>query len=62
MKPIFTKICKDFEAELVEFDGEGDKEKLWGNALWSPNYFAGSCGGVPLEIIKQYIKQQETPS
>lgn len=30
-------------------------------ALWSPSYFASSCGGAPLEIIKQYIEQQKTP-
>jgi putative transposase len=35
---------------------------LWGNALWSPSYFAGSCGGAPLSVIKQYIEQQDTPS
>ncbi|HGJ5869596.1 IS200/IS605 family transposase [Arsenophonus nasoniae] len=29
--------------------------------LWSPSYFAASCGGAPLSIIKQYIEQQETP-
>lgn len=34
---------------------------LWGDSLWSPSYFAGSCGGAPLEIIKQYIDQQKTP-
>ena len=37
------------------------KNKLWGGSLWSPSYFASSCGGVPLEIIKQYIEQQQTP-
>lgn len=37
------------------------KKKLWGDALWSPSYFAGSCGGVPIEIIRQYIEQQQTP-
>ena len=37
------------------------KEKLWGGALWSPSYFAGSCGGAPIEIIRQYIEQQQTP-
>jgi len=99
MHPIFEKVCKDFEAELAEFDGESDhvhllinyppkvsvsklvnslkgvssrkvrkqkfqtvKENLWGDTLWSPSYFAGSCGGAPLEIIKQYIEQQETPN
>lgn len=34
---------------------------LWGNALWSPSYFAGSCGGAPISIIRQYIEQQNTP-
>ena len=37
------------------------KEQLWGEALWSPSYFAGSCGGAPIEIIRQYIEQQNTP-
>ncbi|HCT1402879.1 IS200/IS605 family transposase, partial [Proteus mirabilis] len=23
--------------------------------------FAGSCGGAPISIIRQYIEQQETP-
>ena len=23
--------------------------------------FAGSCGGAPIEIIRQYIEQQRTP-
>jgi putative transposase len=89
---IFTSVCADFVAELVEFDGEDDhvhllvnyppkvavsalvnslkgvsshmvrkknypciRKKLWGGALWSPSYFAGSCGGAPIEIICQYI-------
>ncbi|WP_278976974.1 transposase, partial [Oligella urethralis] len=29
--------------------------------LWSPSYFAGSCGGAPISIIRQYIEQQRTP-
>ena len=35
---------------------------LWGGNLWSPSYFAGSCGGAPLSIIKQYIENQKTPT
>jgi putative transposase len=38
------------------------RKKLWGGALWSPSYFAGSCGGAPISIIRQYIEQQQTPS
>jgi len=31
------------------------------NALWSPSYFVGSVGGAPLEVLKQYIEQQNRP-
>lgn len=31
----------------------------WKGVLWSPSYFAGTCGGAPLSIIKQYIQNQE---
>ena len=37
------------------------KEYYWKGALWSPSYFAGSCGGAPLEVIKQYIENQKSP-
>lgn len=37
------------------------QKALWGEALWSPSYFAASCGGAPLEIIQQYIQQQQSP-
>lgn len=33
----------------------------WKGVLWSPSYFAGSCGGAPISIIKQYIQNQEKP-
>ena len=98
MRPMFASVCIDFEAELVEFDGEDDhvhllvnyppkvavsklvnslkgissllirkknypsiKTKLWGGALWSPSYFAASCGGAPITVIRKYIEQQRTP-
>ena len=98
LRLIFATVCADFEAELVEFDGEDDhahllvnyppkiaisnlvnslkgvssrlirkkeypgiRKKLWGGALWSPSYCAGSCGGAPIAIIRHYIEQQQTP-
>ncbi len=30
-------------------------------ALWSPSDLAVSSGGAPLAIVRQYIKQQQTP-
>jgi putative transposase len=38
------------------------RKKRWGEALWSPSYFAASCGGAPISVIRQYIEQQRTPS
>ena len=35
--------------------------KYWQGVLWSPSYFAASCGGAPISIIRQYIEQQKTP-
>jgi putative transposase len=98
LRGIFSGVCNDFEAELVEFDGEDDhvhllvnyhpkvavstlvnslkgvssrmirqkkypsiRKKLWGGALWSPSYFAGSCGGAPISFIRHYIEQQQPP-
>ena len=72
LRPMFASVCTDVEAELVELDGEDDHghllvnyasigKKLWVGALWSPSYFAGSCGGAPIAIIRQYIEQQQTP-
>lgn len=37
------------------------KKKLWGEQFWSPSYCVVSCGGAPLEIISQYIKDQRRP-
>jgi putative transposase len=37
------------------------RKKLWRGVLWSPSYFAGSCGGAPIGVIRQYTEQQRTP-
>ena len=42
--------------------GDQLSKYLWKNTLWSPSYFAGSCGGAPIEIIRQYVEQQTTAS
>ncbi len=31
------------------------------NRLWSGSYFAGSVGGAPISVLRQYIKQQNRP-
>lgn len=32
------------------------------DALWSPSYFVSSVGGAPIEVLTQYIREQEKPS
>ncbi|MFF5089375.1 IS200/IS605 family transposase [Streptomyces niveus] len=32
-----------------------------GSVFWSRSYFAGSCGGAPLTVIRQYIEGQQRP-
>ena len=97
LRTIFEKVCIDFQAQLVEMNGETDhihllihyppkhsvstlvnslkgvssrllrlkrpdrERRYWKNVLWSPSYFAASCGGAPIDIVKRYIEQQKTP-
>jgi putative transposase len=97
LRTIFDKVCADFEAQLIEMDGEDDhvhllveyppkvavsnlvnslkgvssrllrkerpdiQKRYWKGVLWSPSYFAASCGGAPISIVRQYIEQQQTP-
>jgi putative transposase len=101
LEEICHELCRQFEAELKEFNGEQDHVHLLVNyppkvqlsklinslkgvssrrlkaefqtirehwickrsgSLWSPSYFAGSVGGAPLMILKQYIEQQNHPT
>jgi putative transposase len=95
LRAIFTKVCQDFDAVLVESNGEDDHvhvlveypptmdalsklvnslkgvssrrlrqqhpdiaRRYYKGVLWSPSYFAASCGGAPLSLIRQYIEAQ----
>lgn len=42
--------------------GQAGCKKPHKEALWSPSYFAVSVGGDPLELLKEYIRNQEKPS
>lgn len=96
LRSIFMAVCADFEARLIEMDGEDDhvhllveyppkvavsalvnslkgvssrllrkqrpdlQHRYWKGVLWSPSYFAASCGGAPISVVRQYIEQQRT--
>ena len=43
-----------------EFTGRINRHIMHGH-LWSPSYFAASCGGAPLAVVKEYIANQKRP-
>ncbi|WP_326821519.1 IS200/IS605 family transposase [Streptosporangium sp. NBC_01756] len=54
LKSVSARLLrKEFPAHICRY--------LWGGHFWSPSYFAASCGGAPLAIIKEYIENQKRP-
>ena len=53
LKGVSSRLIRKQHPELAKY--------YWKGGLWSPSYFASSCGGAPLSIIKQYIEQQTRP-
>lgn len=52
---------KGVSSRLLRKERPDIAHRYWKGVLWSPSYFAGSCGGAPLSVIRQYIEQQRTP-
>jgi len=52
---------KGVSSRLLRIERPDIEKRYWKDVLWSPSYFAASCGGAPLGIIKQYVEQQKTP-
>ncbi|ART57243.1 IS200/IS605 family transposase (plasmid) [Acidovorax carolinensis] len=51
LKGVSSRMLRAMEFPEVQ-------RRLWGGHLWSPSYFAVSCGGAPIEIVRQYIEDQ----
>lgn len=52
---------KGVSSRLLRKERPDLRTRYWKGMLWSPSYFASSCGGAPISIIRQYIDQQQTP-
>ncbi|MEV7858251.1 IS200/IS605 family transposase [Streptomyces hirsutus] len=37
------------------------RRHLRGGRFWSGSYFAGSCDGPPLTVVRQYLEDQQRP-
>lgn len=53
---------KGVSSRLLRKHLPGLTKHYWKRVLWSPSYFAASCGGAPISIVKQYIQQQASPN
>ena len=52
---------KGVSSRLLRLRRPDIRKRYWKGVLWSPSYFASSCGGAPTSIVRQYIEQQKTP-
>jgi putative transposase len=54
LKGVSSRRLRHEFPDLVRHDWRAQR-------LWSGSYFAGSAGGAPLSIVRQYIKQKNRP-
>ncbi len=52
---------KGVSARRLRQDRPDIARRYWRGGLWSASYFAASCGGAPIEVLRQYIEQQRAP-
>jgi putative transposase len=56
--PTLVNSLKGVSSRLLRQQRPDIVRRYWKNVLWSPSYFAASCGGAPLAIIRRYVEQQ----
>ena len=52
---------KGVSSRLLRNEFPDLRNNYYKGVLWSPSYFAASCGGAPISVVKQYIQSQTTP-
>jgi putative transposase len=50
LKGVSSRRLRDMRPEV--------RGRYFKGVLWSPSYFAASCGGAPITILRQYVEQQ----
>lgn len=50
------KLMKGRSSNLIRAEFKWIKSRL--PTLWTNSYFVSTIGGAPLEVVKQYIEQQ----
>lgn len=52
---------KGVSARRLRQDRPDIAQRYWKGGLWSASYFAASCGGAPVSVLRKYIEQQQAP-
>jgi len=52
LKGVSSRLLRRDRPQIARISSKG---------LWSPSYFAASCGGAPIDIVRRYIENQKTP-
>ena len=59
---VFVNNLKTVSSRLIRNEFAVQLRKVyWKPVFWSRSYCILSCGGAPLTVLKQYIKQQAAP-
>lgn len=54
----FINAYKSASSRLIKKDFPLVRKKLWKEMFWSRSYCLITTGGVPLDVVKQYIQNQ----
>jgi len=58
---VLVNSLKGVSARRLRQERPDIAKRYWNGGLWSASYFAASCGGAPIEVLRQYIEQQQAP-
>ncbi|MCB5163022.1 IS200/IS605 family transposase [Marinomonas algarum] len=47
--------------KMKQYHPEPEQSAYLKNALWARSYFTGSCGGASIDVLKDYIANQNRP-
>lgn len=57
--PKLVNLIKGYSSRVLREEfAEYLKDKLWGDAFWSPSYYLATTGNVSLETLMNYVNNQ----
>ncbi len=60
----FVNALKSYTSQVIRLEFMYEiKQVYWGKPVfWNGAYFIASCGGVTVEVLKQYVQNQNSPA